>query len=126
MPTITARSLWAHKRRLAGMVLAVVLGVGFLAGALALGDTLSSNFDKLFTAANAGTDAVIRSATTVGTGVTADRPLIPASLVDTVRRVPGVAAAEPTVTGYGELIGSNGSGIGGHRPPPPAAHRVAH
>src|SRR3989442_13649601 len=126
MLTITARSLWAHKRRLAGMVLAVVLGVGFLAGALALGDTLSSNFDKLFTAANAGTDAVVRNATTVGTGVTAQRPLIPATLVDTVRRVPGVAAAEPTITGYGELTGSDGSGAGGNGPPPLRANGLPH
>ena len=125
MLTITARSLWAHKRRLAGMVLAVVLGVGFLAGALALGDTLSSNFDKLFTTANAGTDAVVRNATTVGTGLTAQRPLIPATLVATVRRVPGVAAAEPTITGYGELIGSDGSGVGGNGPPRLATNWIA-
>src|SRR3989442_14948084 len=98
MLTITARSLWAHKRRLAGMVLAVVLGDGFLAGALALGDTLSSNFDRLFTTANAGTDAGGRNATTVGTGLTAHRPLIPATLAATVRRVPGGAAPEPTST----------------------------
>ena len=45
--------------------LAVFLGVAFLAGTLVLGDTLRANFDDLFTEANAGTDAVVRSATSI-------------------------------------------------------------
>ncbi|MEA2593476.1 MAG: putative transport system permease protein, partial [Actinomycetota bacterium] len=117
MLTVTFKGLWAHKRRLVGMLMAVVLGVGFLAGALALGDTLSSNFDKLFASANAGTDAVVRSATTVGTGVGAQRPAVDVSLAATIRAVPGVAAAEPSITGFGEIIGSDGAAIGGNGPP---------
>jgi hypothetical protein len=31
MLTVTFKGLWAHKRRLIGMLMAVVLGVGFLA-----------------------------------------------------------------------------------------------
>jgi putative ABC transport system permease protein len=117
MLTVTLKGLWAHKRRLVGMLTAVVLGVGFLAGALALGDTLSSNFDKLFASANAGTDAVVRSATTVGTGFRAARPAVDVSLAATMRGVPGVAAAEPAITGFGEILGSDGAAIGGNGPP---------
>src|ERR1700704_2096359 len=106
MLSVTFKGLWAHKRRLVGMLMAVVLGVGFLAGALALGDTLSSNFDQLFASANAGTDAVVRNSITVGTGVRAARPTVDASLAGIIRAVPGVAGAEPSIAGFGEIIGS--------------------
>ena len=39
MFTLTAKNLWAHKRRMTGTVLAVVLGVAFLSGTLLLSDT---------------------------------------------------------------------------------------
>ena len=68
MITVTFKGLWACKRRLVGTLLAVFLGVSFLSGALALGDTLRSNFDQLFANANAGTDAVVRSATALESG----------------------------------------------------------
>src|SRR5258708_29454669 len=103
MLTVTFKGLWAHKRRLIGMLMAVVLGVGFLAGALALGDTLSSNFDKLFASANARTYAVVRSATTLGTGARAARPAVDVSLSATIRAVPGVAAAHPSIARLGEV-----------------------
>src|SRR5438094_788380 len=117
MFTVTFKGLWAHRRRLVGMLAAVVLGVGFLAGALALGDTLSANFHNLFASANAGTDALVRNSTSVGSGVGATRPTVALSLVDTIRSVPGVAAAEPSITGFGEIIGSDGTALGGNGPP---------
>ena len=117
MFSVTYKGLWARKRRLTGALVAVVLGVAFLAGALALGDTLSANFNQLFTNANAGTDAVVRSATSVGNGIDAQRPLVPASLVDTIKRVPGIADAQPDVTGFGDLIGRDGTTVGGKGPP---------
>jgi len=124
MFTVTLKGLWAHRRRLIGMLAAVVLGVGFLAGALALGDTLSANFDRLFASANAGTDALVRSSTSVGSGVEATRPAVPISLVDTIRAVPGVAAAEPSITGFGEIIGSDGVAVGGNGPPRLASYWI--
>jgi putative ABC transport system permease protein len=117
MFAISAKSLWAHKRRLSGTVFAIFLGVAFLSGTLALSDTLRANFDQIFTNANAGTDAVVRSATTLG-GRGLDQPtLIPASLATTVRSVPGVADAQPVITGYGQLLGADGSAVGGNGPP---------
>src|SRR3954463_6001097 len=98
----TFKSAWARKRRLTGTFLAVFLGVAFLSGTLALGDTLGANFETLFSSVTKGTDAVVRSATTVPS----DRPRatlapIDASLAPQVRDVGGVAAAEPYVEGYG-------------------------
>jgi putative ABC transport system permease protein len=117
MLSLALKSLWASKGRLAGTVLAVVIGISFLAGALALSDSLRASFNQLFTTANAGTDVVVQSATSVGNGEAASRPLIPARLVEAIRSVPGVADAQPQISGYGELIGTNGKGIGGNGPP---------
>jgi putative ABC transport system permease protein len=61
MVAVSIKSLWAHRRRLAGTFLAIFLAVAFQAGTLILSDTLRANFDDLFADANAGTDAVVRS-----------------------------------------------------------------
>src|SRR5437660_8006285 len=125
MLKITLNDLWARKRRMLGTFLAVFLGVAFLSGTLALGDTLSANFDTLFSSVTKGTDVVVRSATKVS----ADRPRAPRgpvdeSLVDRVGSVEGVAAAEPYVEGYGALLGKDGKTIGGNGPPRLAANWV--
>src|SRR6266568_3509638 len=128
MLTVSLRSLLARKRRLTGTVLAVFLGVAFLTGTLVFSDTLRSNFDSLFATANAGTDAVVRSASAVdapgGRGPAQERGLVNASIVDTVRRVGGVAAVAPSAQGYGQLIGADGKAIGGNGPPRIAASWV--
>ncbi len=120
MGTVMFKGLLAHKRRLIGTFLAVFLGVAFLAGTLVLGDTLRGNFDNLFTEANAGTDVVVRHESKLSTDPgepDSQRGLIDASLVDRVRGVDGVAAAEPSVEGFGQLIGKNGDKLGGNGPP---------
>jgi putative ABC transport system permease protein len=117
MLAIRIRDLWARKRRLAGVVIAVTLGVAFLSGALTFGDTLSANFGQLFATATPGTSAVVRSATETGSGVTAVRPPIPASLAAALRSVAGVADAQPSISGSVTLLGSDGKAIGGLGPP---------
>ena len=120
MGTVMFKGLLAHKRRLVGTFLAVFLGVAFLAGTLVLGDTLRGNFDNLFTQANAGTDVVVRHESRLSTDPgepDTQRGLIDASVVETVRGVDGVAVAEPTVEGFGQLVGKNGDKLGGNGPP---------
>jgi len=95
----------------------VTLGVAFLAGALTFGDTLSANFSRLFSTATAGTSAVVRSTSATGTGVIGTRAPIPAALVRTVRSVPGVADAQPAITGSAVLLGAGGKAVGGLGPP---------
>lgn len=125
MISLTFRHLLARKRRLTGVVAAVALGVAFLAGALTLGDTLSANFTQLFSTATSGISVVVRSATAVGGGATGARPPIPGSLLASVRAVPGVAAAQPSITGAAELLGSDGKAIGGLGPPRSAGNWIA-
>ena len=123
MIAITARSLWARKRRLVATLLAVGLGVAFLAGTLLLSDTLRANFDRLFTQADGGTDVVLRGATEIGSGNSA-RTGVDASLLPRVLAVPGVADAQPYLEGYGQLAGRDGKPIGGNGPPTQAANWI--
>src|SRR5581483_7359913 len=125
MLLLSLRNLWAHRRRLVGTVVAVVLGVAFLSGTLLLGDTLRANFDALFTQTTAGTDVVVRSATVIGDDQRQNRrPDLDATLVDTVAHVDGVADAQPYVTGSAQLLGRNGATIGGAGPPTRAANWI--
>src|ERR1700712_4416041 len=93
----TFRGLWSHKRRLVSTVIAIVLGVPFMAGTLVLASTINKIFDDLFANTNQHTDAVIRGdqlfkdqqAGTV-------RAKLPESLVAKVNAVDGVANAVGT------------------------------
>src|SRR5438874_2074930 len=126
MLKLTVNDLWARKRRLFGTFLAVFLGVAFLSGTLALGDTLSNNFDTLFSKVTRGTDAVVRGATKVsGDRPRAQRGPVDRALVGPVRGVSGVAAAEPYVEGRGTVLGRDGKAIGGNGPPRLAANWVS-
>jgi len=115
--------LWAHRRRLTATLLAVGLGVAFLAGTLLLSDTLRANFDRLFTQADAGTDVVLRSATEVSPGPAASGPASTPACCRwcgraRCRRRPAL------LEGYGQLVGRDGQPIGGGGPPTQAANWV--
>jgi putative ABC transport system permease protein len=116
MLQISLRGLWAYKRRLIGTFLAVFLGVAFLSGTLVLSDTLRGNIDGFFQTANQGTDAVIRNSTNVGDGPATARGPIDESVLVSVRRTPGVAVADPSVQGFGVIVGRDGKGIDGNGP----------
>jgi putative ABC transport system permease protein len=94
-----------HKSRFALTLLAVVLGVTFVAGSLILTDTSKRLFDDQFRTASAGVDLTVRGAAAFGSamGVEVDRDPLPANLVDQVRKQPGVAEARPAVRGQGLL-----------------------
>src|SRR5215467_12550318 len=114
MFTVVLQGLLQRKVRLVTTALAVILGVAFTAGTLVLTDTMSKIFNDLSAGVYKGTDAVVRARAVfdgpMGTGK--QRPLIDASLVPALNRVPGVAAAEGNAFGYTRLIGSDGTAIG--------------
>ena len=119
---IAIRRLATGRRRLVGTVLAVFLGVAFLAGTLALSDTLRANFADLFAAANSHTDVVVRSADQLTAGGDRgpdlrQRGLLDASLVGQVAAVDGVARAVADISGYGQIQGADGKAVGGNGPP---------
>ncbi|HWE55416.1 MAG TPA: ABC transporter permease [Acidimicrobiales bacterium] len=111
----TWKSLLAHKLRLALTALAVVLGVAFMSGTFVLTDTIKHTFSNLFTQAASGESAVVRAVAPYGNGrsgggqgLNGDRPLTPDSLVSTVQAIPGVGAADGSVSGYGTMLNLQG------------------
>src|SRR5882762_1202145 len=108
----TFKSLLSRKLRLILSGLAVVLGVMFVAGSFVLTSTLSNSFNSLF--ANAYSHTAVQ---VTGQPAPADPQSrgpqapenVPASLVDQVKAIPGVAGATGLVQADGaHIIGSNG------------------
>jgi putative ABC transport system permease protein len=108
---VTIKGLLAHKLRLALTALAIVLGVTFIAGTFVLTDTLHNTFNTLFGNIYQSVDFQVRGVAQFGSGGTATRNPVPESLVSTVRGVPGVEAAEGSVTGFAQYIAPDGKAI---------------
>jgi putative ABC transport system permease protein len=121
---ITLKSIWTHKRRLIGMCAAVILGITFFTGTLVLSDSMRAGFGNLFAEANAGTDAVVRGATAIGTEENQERNLIAVDELVDLRAVEGVAAAEPSIVGLGQIEAADGSLLGGDGPPTAAGNWI--
>ncbi len=123
MLKLTFRNLLAHKRRLVGTFLAVVIGVAFFTGVTTLTATVNRTFNDLFSNGNKGTDAYVRSSSKIeldqGPGMATMRDHIDASLVDTVRQIDGVADARPFIQGTGRIITASGEALGNPDQGPP-------
>ncbi|MBI2239125.1 MAG: FtsX-like permease family protein, partial [Actinobacteria bacterium] len=122
----TIKSLLAKKVRLGLTALAVVLGVGFMAGTYVLTDTMNKAFDELFAIGAESVDVVVRAEAAFlstqsgggGGGGTEDREPIPEQLLPTVAGVPGVKSATGDVAGYAQIVDpATGKAIGGVGPP---------
>jgi putative ABC transport system permease protein len=107
----TIRGMLAHKLRLLLTTSSIALGVAFLAGTLILTDTMHTAFDRLFGKISSGTDAVVRQESAYSGSEGASHQPIPASILATVRAVPGVRAAEGEVGGYALLTDTHGKAI---------------
>lgn len=106
------RTLLAHRLRLFLTVTAVTVGVAFVAGTFVLSDTMGKAFDELYSGLTKGTDVAVRAKASYSDITTQGqvRPLDD-SLVETVRRVPGVAVAEGSVTGFALVLDKAGEPI---------------
>ncbi len=113
MLTATFRSMVAHKMRLLLTTASIALGVALLAGTLILTNTMGIAFDMLFGKIGSGTDAVVRAEApyTQTDGVGTNRGPIDAAVLDQVRQVDGVRAAEGSVQGYALLTDTHGKAI---------------
>ncbi len=107
----TLKNLMAHKLRLGLTALAVVLGVGFVAGTFVLTDTMSRTFDDLFTDVTKGVDVYVRSESSFEAQIGGSRKPIPDKLVQLVRDVDGVAIASGSVDGYAQFVDKDGEAI---------------
>jgi putative ABC transport system permease protein len=123
MLKISLKGMWAHKRRLIGTVLAVVLGVAFLSGTLVLGDTLTGGFGDAFAEANEGTDAIVRNETELASDDLAQRGWITgaAGELERISALPEVDTAAAAIDGNAQIIAADGDPIGGNGPPTDAS-----
>ncbi len=92
MTKVALRGLAQRKLRAFVTMLAVLLGVAFIAGSYVLTDTINESFDDIFTDAYAGTDVAISPSTT---GQSEEIDLVPfsAEVLNQVREVDGVEQA---------------------------------
>ena len=91
----TLKNALGHKLRLLLTTVSVVLGVAFIVGTLVLTDTINSTFDRLFTDANRNTSVNVRARTEFDSNrnTSTQRAPVPATVLSTVRAVPGVRDA---------------------------------
>src|SRR4029453_6551739 len=113
MARVAFRGLFARKLRLALTTLAVVLGTTLIAGTYVFTDSINNAFDTIFSVSNENVDAAITPHKTIDTSDSGGtQPTLPADLLEQVRRVPGVAAAQGSVFDTGTILGRNGKRIG--------------
>src|SRR5215207_8084075 len=83
--------------------IAVLLGVSMISGTYVLTDQIRDSFKDLLETGNEGTDAVLTPQTKFTSNYSQEERL-PVSLVDRVKRVPGVDAAAGQREAFGALI----------------------
>jgi putative ABC transport system permease protein len=108
---VALAGLLGRKLRTALTAIAIVLGVAMVSGTFVLTDSIDQAFNSIFTDVRQGSDVVVsgKAATSLNSGSFA--PTLDASLLGKVRSVPAVAAAEGSVNGEAQLIGSDGKAI---------------
>lgn len=110
---LTLKGVAANKVRYWLTALAILIGVAFITGTLVFTDTIRDTFNGLFGDIYQGTAAVVRGQQFSSTSnFSTQRARIPENLVGPVERTPGVQAAALSVSGYAQLVGSNGKPIG--------------
>jgi len=106
MLALSLRGIATRKLRTALTAFAVVLGVALVSGTYLLTDTINHAFDEVFQTANRGVDVVVTPSRIFDIGndnaSVTPNPLS-ASVLDQVRRVPGVAFASGAVQGIGQI-----------------------
>jgi putative ABC transport system permease protein len=109
---VTLRGLMAHKRRLLSTMIAVLLGVSFMAGSRILTDTMKSSLAGVYVDSERTTDVQVRGAVAFDGSAGAVHGVVPGRVVDTIRQVDGVAAVAPRVEAFAQIQGSNGKPVG--------------
>ena len=116
MVRVALRGVRAHLVRFCLSVLAVALGVAFVAGTFALRTMLSSTFTDIVATTTLG-DAYVRGSEPAGGTGGPDRISpevrnpVPLTLVDELEAVDGVAAVLPDVQGPLVLVGADGTAV---------------
>ncbi len=116
MNKLAFQQLWARKRRAIGAGIAVIIGVAFLVGTMALGDSMTKGIDMLMTEGYSGTDVEVRSIHEID-GENIQLVSIDAGLADRLAELPEVARVIPVAEGTAQVLTEDGQRIGGTGPP---------
>jgi putative ABC transport system permease protein len=111
---IARRSIRARIGRLIAIAIAIFVGVAFVVGSFVLADSLRKTFDDLFTQISENVDLEVRSALAFEGSATSgedQRDPIPAALGDQVAAVDGVAAIDPVLLRYAQLVDPDGEAV---------------
>jgi len=112
----TLKSALGHKLRLMLTAMSVMMGVAFVVGTFIFTDTIDKTFDELFADVYAGQDVIVQSHSEYDVGLGVPPPFDEA-VIDTVLGVPGVAAAEGSVSGFAVIYDEAGTAIVPTGPP---------
>jgi putative ABC transport system permease protein len=108
------KGMLGRKLRTTLTALAIVLGVAMISGTYVLTDSIDQAFDSIFTDIREGSNVVItgKSAFDLSEGSGVTEPTFDESLLEDVRRLPGVSEAEGSVDSDAtQLIGRDGKAI---------------
>ena len=116
MVKVTWRNLIARKIRLLLSGLAIVIGVGFVAGSFIFTDAMGGAFDDIIEGSTADVEIAYKGANDFDS--VQDSRTIPASVVTELEKLPEVGSAHPTTALYTVfVVGENGKVVGGNGPP---------
>jgi len=113
MLRVALRGIRAHVVRFLLSLLAVALGVAFVAGTFSLRTMMSSTFDGIVDAGTPG-DAYVRAEPADGesaVGGTTPGPAVPKTLAEEIAALDGVAHAIPEAQGSIVLVGADGTAV---------------
>jgi putative ABC transport system permease protein len=108
---LALKSVWARKVRALSTVIAVVIGVAFVAGSYVLTDTIFAAFDEIFSESLKGTSVVITAKNPVEQE-NGEVPTVSAALLPRIQRTPGVQLAAGAIFTPGGFFDSKGEKIG--------------
>jgi putative ABC transport system permease protein len=113
MLTVALAGLRAHRLRLVATGLAIVLGVGFVAGTLVFGDTARAALFDQFARAARNVDVSVEPPASAGKPAGGSQPRLDPATVQAVRAVPGAAVAEGRMRAYLPMLDRSGRVVGG-------------
>jgi putative ABC transport system permease protein len=105
---ISIAGVRANAGRFASLTFAVFIGVLFIAATLTITDTVKAGFGSLFSNAYRSVSVVVREQSDVVRQNQTFRGRIDAKLATTARLAPGVAAAQPRISGYAYVVSALG------------------
>ena len=111
MGRLAVKSLWARKIRALTTILAVVIGVAFVAGTYILTDTTFAAFDEIFEDSLAKTDVVITAKEEVRQE-TGETPSFGAAVLTEAKSVPGVRVAAGQIFTAGAFFDAENEQVG--------------